>query len=350
MNTKKLLGLMAITVITAGITLYTVYKFDSRETVIQQPLFPELAARINEAAYISVRSYEDQIILEKDGHNWNVSNRDSYPALFSRVKSTLLALSDARLLEYKTSNPELYYKLGLEGIEDESAATLLLTIRSESDELLVELLIGDAQRVGAVELAPTYFVRKPDDARSMLIEANLDVPSVISNWIKSQIIDISSDRIQEIEIRHPDRTLRIFRTEPEQENYQLAGIPVGMRLKSQTTLDRMGTILEDFRIDDVRKSESYEFSETAVHTQIRTFDGLIVKAQAEYVENQGRATFSMETHEESEDRARVEAAALNERLADWVFFIPYFKYDTLARQIGPLVEEISASDDSESGG
>src|SRR5258708_21640240 len=50
---------------------------------------------------------------EKDGR-WTVAERGDYPADVSKLRKLLLALSDAKIVEEKTSNPANYPVIGLE--------------------------------------------------------------------------------------------------------------------------------------------------------------------------------------------------------------------------------------------
>ena len=51
-----------------------------------------------------------------DKETWTVAERDNYPADTGRLRKLLLELAEARLLEEKTSNPELYDRLKVEDI------------------------------------------------------------------------------------------------------------------------------------------------------------------------------------------------------------------------------------------
>ncbi len=70
-------------------------------------LLPNLAGDMNTVTALSVRrgSAKPSVTMhEKDGH-WTVAERGDYPADVSKVRKLLLALSDAKIIEEKTSNP-----------------------------------------------------------------------------------------------------------------------------------------------------------------------------------------------------------------------------------------------------
>ena len=72
-----------------------------------------VAGKANNVSRIVVRTAGDKTVatLERLENNWVVAERSNYPADVALIRKSLIALAEARVLEEKTSNPELYQRL-----------------------------------------------------------------------------------------------------------------------------------------------------------------------------------------------------------------------------------------------
>ena len=79
-----------------------------------RPLLDEAQqAALADVEQLTLARGEQQVVLQRDGSDWTVANRDQYPLQRERLAALLLALREARVLEAKTSNPEYHARLGL---------------------------------------------------------------------------------------------------------------------------------------------------------------------------------------------------------------------------------------------
>ena len=106
----------------------------SRRDNDEQLLFPDLKAQLNDVSGIIVRGPGNQLIatLKRSDARWIVAERD-YPADLGMIRANLLALAEARIVEEKTSTPELYERLGVQDIALESARGIQLEISGHAD-------------------------------------------------------------------------------------------------------------------------------------------------------------------------------------------------------------------------
>ncbi|MGV0005270.1 MAG: DUF4340 domain-containing protein [Candidatus Porifericomitaceae bacterium WSBS_2022_MAG_OTU9] len=333
---------------------------------VSEPLSAVLQESINSVRKITIRSGAGEIVLEGYGSEWVVANRSGYPALFGQVKELLINLSEARIIEYKTSNAELYERLGLVPLDQEGARSHQVVVEDGTGKTMLDVIIGD-QSTGAIS---GYYAKHSDNARSFLVDGELSIDADMRNWLDAELADIDSDRVREILIRQDgEQPLRIYKEDDEQQDFTLADIPEDQEIISQTTLNRMGTILAALSAEDVASKDSFSFSEAAIKTQVHTFDGLVGDITAEYTDGKAYATIAFTADEEIvkatviedgeeegstefDDRlekVRQEAARLNAKFDDWLYEVPYFKYDTFDRKPGGLLSEIkhSSGDDSD---
>ncbi|MGC1524097.1 MAG: hypothetical protein WA803_21335, partial [Steroidobacteraceae bacterium] len=79
-------------------------------------LLPHLADEVNTVTALNIRkgSAAPTVTVHEQGNRWTVAQRGDYPADVSKLRKLLLALSDARIVEEKTSNPASYPVIGVE--------------------------------------------------------------------------------------------------------------------------------------------------------------------------------------------------------------------------------------------
>ncbi|HEY2144962.1 MAG TPA: hypothetical protein VGH12_02750, partial [Steroidobacteraceae bacterium] len=79
-------------------------------------LFPTLARELNSVTELKVTkgSKAPVVAIHKQGEQWTVAERANYPADVAKLRKLLLALSDAKIREEKTSNPASYPIIGVE--------------------------------------------------------------------------------------------------------------------------------------------------------------------------------------------------------------------------------------------
>ena len=89
-------------------------------------LFPGLKGGLNEVTSVTVSRNDGEVVLATDGETWTIAARDGYPASVDKIRTLLLAIADARIVERKTANPDLYDQLGVEDpAADGSKGTLV---------------------------------------------------------------------------------------------------------------------------------------------------------------------------------------------------------------------------------
>ncbi len=131
-------------------------------------------------------------------NRWQVAGL-GYPADVGRLRKNLIALSEARIIETKTADPQYYERLGVIDIADPAATGVQLTLNS-GDQQVAQILIGDTG-LGAGTGA---YVRRNGEARSYLIEADLELGASRGEWLDSQIMDVPSSDVRRVRIEHTD--------------------------------------------------------------------------------------------------------------------------------------------------
>jgi hypothetical protein len=351
MKNKKLLLLAIITItviLAAGITSTLRAPQITRS---KDALFPELANRMNDVTYVDIKGKQESIQLRRIDNTWVIANADNYPALFGKVKSTVVNLSELRIIAEKTDNPELYSKLGVEDPETNKSKSLLLTLKDRSNQEIASIIVGVPRYSKSARSSQGLYVRKPDQAQTLLVEGVLNISIDITDWFDKYILDIPVNRVREISIRHPDGDeLKIGKRIKEQSDFKLQDGLDGDKEKSvfKIIFHRIGTALEELRADGVRSANQFTFPDDTVVTTFKTFDGIIITAQCAVVDEKSLVQFSfgvdntmIESSQENlageKMNVREESRMLNDILSEWVYEIPEFKYEDLTKRKDSLV-------------
>ncbi len=159
-------------------------------------LFPDLRVVANDIDRIIVTRTGDSISIEKIGDGWVVPDRGGYEANVAIVTEVLLAMTEAAVVEPKTTIPELHDRLGVDTPDTEtSKATAVLATAGDSS---FELIFGNAVQQNF------RYARIAGDDQSWLIDQNPEIPTEPGEWLNTNIIDIDSNRIRSVTIEHPD--------------------------------------------------------------------------------------------------------------------------------------------------
>ena len=93
-----------------------------------QRLLPEFKDVANEVSKLRIArpAGEVGVTIRLEDKHWLISARDDYPADLGKLRSLIIGLADAQVVEEKTSNPEHYPKLGVDDPEEGGKGTKVM--------------------------------------------------------------------------------------------------------------------------------------------------------------------------------------------------------------------------------
>lgn len=359
MNRNTLIAFAAITLTVVITAVIVVSKERAPTAMKEEPLLPALVQNINKAASISLTSNRHKTILERDGETWRIANSDDYPALFDKVRTLLIDLAELRTLERKTNNPQLYHRLHVQDPSQPDSNSVLVTITDENSNVLADVIIGKSRISNATNLRTGLYVRKPHEEHALLVSGQAPVSAEKTAWFNPNILNIPSERIREVVIRHADGSvLRTSRDSP-QSSFKIADLPADRKIQSQVALNRFGSVLQEISARDIRALESFDFpQDKVVETTVHTFDGLVANVRSMQLDDRRYANFQFSYDAETTDSidrnsldqlatesatealekespaqplsVEAEAHDLQQRLSGWVYQVPGFKYDVFS--------------------
>lgn len=349
MNTRTFLVLVSALLVTLAL-LYS--SLEKKQNIDQELLLPGLATIVNEIDQIKLSGAGRTPIatLQRTDAGWTVKERFGYPADLGRIRQNVLTLAGARLVEEKTNNPELYSRLGVEDVDSEDATGIELTIGAPTET--TTLIVGETGVQG-----DNAYVRRAGEARSWLVNADLDLGRNTNDWLASEFLDIAPVSVQAVTVTLADQSrLRIEKAGPDEDVFAVADIPEGRELSYASVASGVGSVLSALSFDDVLPvSEVSLAGVVPVTSRFECFDGLVVKALTyetedtiwtafEFATDAALAARFRDADADAED-ARVKdetviqhAAELNQRLAPWLYKLPSYKSDQFMKRMEDLLK------------
>jgi hypothetical protein len=371
MSKRALLILLAAVAVLILLAVFGQRGDDMPGSIQGTALVPELQAALNDVERVAVVKGGGETVatLERRADTWVVAEKNGYRADVAKIRESLIALAEARVLEQKTANPQLHGRLGVEDIETDTAAGIAISVTAGARELPT-VILGDAE-------GPKYrYARRAGEAQSYLIDRDPDVPRNSSQWVESTIIDLRAPRVQQVTITHPDgEVVAISKSDPAATAFEVANVPAERELLYAGVANVIGSALRELNLEDVEPIGADELAEQAqqeVVVEYRTFDGLVITARglerndASWVrfdaafDPEQAALFAAETAAGPEasgedpssiepdgeagnpagdaDDPAAEAQRVNERVAGWRYRIAGYQYDQMTRRMTDLLQ------------
>lgn len=356
MNQRTVLIMISALIVLSLLAVFG-HRSGTDTSAVNALLLPDLTDKLNAVEQVTIQTAgaEAAVTLQRAATGWTVAQRDSYPADINMIRNALTELAEARIVEEKTANPELFDRLGVEAIDDADAGGLALVLSGQGVESPT-VILGDS------EGAEYRYARRADDNQSYMIDRDPEVPRDAAQWLVPEILDVRGPRIERVTISHTDgETLDIFKSEVNQPNFSVADIPEGRELQYPGVANVIGNSLRDLRLEDVAAVGDLSV-ESSVVTEFQTFDGLIVRVQSLRVGEHDWLIFDARVEEEpapvgepapdeengsdTPDPA-AEATAINERVGGWRYRIASYQHDQMTRRLEDLLAAEAAEESDE---
>jgi hypothetical protein len=306
-------------------------------------LIPTLAGELNTVTALSVRrgsAAPTVTVHEKDGR-WTVAERGDYPADVAKLRKLLLALSDAKIVEEKTSNPANFAVIG---VEDPSApaatgAEISVTARDGKHAVIIGKPVGGGN-----------FARRSGGNASYSVEPGISFESEPRFWIDSRLLDVAVTGIQRIEVKPaaaPGYTVhRVVAASPNsstavstnsataaasppapkgEDSFALDGVPPGRRAADSVQLAPSPTAFSGLTVDDVTPAGDVDFSKATVAT-VTLSDGNVITLSGAVVGD--KHWIQVKTSKD---------AALDAKSAGRAFDVAGYRFDAIFRPLEQLL-------------
>lgn len=268
------------------------------------------------------RGDQPLVRLERREQGWVVPAKADYPADQGVVNKLLKALAEARKVEPRTANPELYGRLGLADKGEAEQRAVRLTL--EQGEAPLRLLIGKpGQQDGQL-------VRRADEAQSWLVSQRIELPASELEWLDRRVTAIPFAEVRELDLRHAGgERLTLARDKAEEANLQVRDLPKGKRLAFDGAANGFGQFFADLRFADAAPLAQLGFDgKPALEFSLTTFAGKTLK---------GRFYGKADQHWLLLEQGSGLSASEVPGRSDWAYRVEPYQYQSLARKLTDLL-------------
>lgn len=365
MNARRSIVLGAAALVVAGAAMWVSVRNGPEHAAGDQPVLTALAESLDSVNEVRLsRGDGVATTLQRRDNGWFVAQRD-YPADPARLRALMIQLSTLRAVEPKTSDPAHYEALN---VEDAAAA--------QSHSVRIDVVAGArtwALLLGKAAEPSGGFVRVAGTAMALLAQPRIEADPQPTHWIKTELIDVATDRIQQVTVHPADGpSYWLARDARGVADLTLHGVPPGRKPAAPTVLDAVARTLTRLNAEDV-KHRAAGAPEHLSRASFRTFEGLQLDLDGyrEGASNWIRVSASVDQEtarrfaptpaageakapaaKEGESKsaeaqvaqakgpdAASEAAAINSRLGSYDFQIPVYQYDAIYRQLRELLAQ-----------
>jgi len=325
-----LLGASVASVAGAAVALVT-----EGDTVSTAPpgerALPELAPNLDRIARFRISRGAMKANFLFDDSHWVVIEKGGYPADEDKIHRMLSALADLTLIEPKTSRPELYSRLSLD--DPANGKSTEIVILNKAGNIVGQLIVGRSRpdRLGIGN--DGVYVRRIGGDRAWLARGSLDLSGGLVDWLDRRILDVPAGRFRKMVFTSAGgEILTIFRTGIT-ANFAVENPPEGTKLKDATAVSMPATALAELDLSDVAPVSGVTPPTTGVATaEYTSFDGLgfrvtlFARDKADWIAVEVSGI----------DDVAIEAKALRDHVARWVYAIPPDKAKLLKTTLGDL--------------
>lgn len=351
MRRKSLLVLIVVTV--AVVAAAILVQRDAGEIAeAGEPLFPALMDNVNDITKVVCLKGGETVTLIREGNEWLVSEKYRYPADQQKTRQLIIGVARLARIEPKTSNPDLYSKIGLDDPASDESNAVQCSFQNAAGNALAEIIVGSSRLARADPQAEEYFVREPAMAQTWLVEGKLPGSGGVTYWLEDDVVGVGRQRVHRVVLTHPDGTQVVVGKEtPSKKTFELIGAPDDAEFEAKWKVSDLGRAVAELDIEDVIPSSEANVSDDGRKVEMTTFDGLrvvlrsvedgnrtLARLEASFDESAVKSEFLPSGEQaagESEylltgDAVREEAKRLNEIWRKWIYVIPEYRANYMA--------------------
>jgi hypothetical protein len=329
MNTKSLVILVVLLVAGALAYFYSTAdrQINSADS-IGAPILPGLFESLNEVTSVSIIGAGEQALatIKRVQDQWVLAERGNYPADLAKIRSAVLALAEAKIIEEKTSSDLLYAKLGVEDVSASDATGIKVTVTYGDQQ---QLIVGNP----GPQINKTRYVRRANEKTSWLVDRKIDLKHEAPYWLQKDILSVEPAEISTISLRLQDgATLEIFNHKHDEEDvFAVSNLTNPDAQVIEAEIHQITNALSSFQLLDVEDRATFSAGEPTYTIKYMLKSGVSLELVAYEIEKDHFVAINPATSS-SQQTAQDYVANLKKITGDWVFKIPNVTYDSMLKR------------------
>jgi hypothetical protein len=327
------LGLVALVAIVVAAATYISQNRWSQAKVNGAPLFPGLTAQGGKIARIELRQGDKKLALERKEQNWVLADRGGYPVKTEPVRTLLVRLAEAQLVEPKTRKTDRFGMLELEDAGAKDTKSREVRLLDQQGAVIAQAIIGKKRMDAFGSSKSGTYVRWPEDAQAWLANTDVQVSASVRDWVQPTLLELEAAKIKTLTVEMPNEPALRIEREGEAGKHKLVTIPEGKKLKQGADVDQAVRGVASIDLEDVRKLDSTAAGEVST-ARLEADGGLAVTLR---LRKEGEDTWLSLTAT-GDGEAKKTADDLTARSKDWEFKISPAKAASILKRPADLFE------------
>lgn len=329
-RTLLLLGGAAVATVGAALVL-------TPETAAPPPLsatplaFPNLAPRLGNAARIEVTRHDGTLTVNRaEGDRWVLPAKANHPVRPERVRELLVGLTELRLTEPRTANPEMLERLGVEDPARAGATSSLLRVLDANGAPIAELIVGRRRMRVQGNVPESVYVRRPGETQAWLAEGRIPLDSDPNLWIDRDIANIPRERVREVSVAREGEPPLLLRRGSDTDSPLAVVEPAETPPLDEINLDEVTRAFEFLTFLDVRAAADIP-GERLGEGRFTLTDNLRIAVTAH---REGELLWLRLSAEGDEEAARLDA-----RWRGWAYQVGQWKEKAVVPRLSDLAKQ-----------
>ncbi len=294
-------------------------------------VFPGLAAKLGGVTRVEIQSKGVTLAIARGKEKWGLADRAGFPVQQDKLRELLTGLTELRVTEARTSDPEQYSRLGVEDPGSPTGTSNLVRLLGGDGKPVAELIVGHRRVRTQGNVPETIFIRRPGQTQSWLAEGRVPADADPQLWFERDIANIAGAKVAKVVSTRGDTTLEFTR---EGDKFVLAAPTEHPKLDDYRVED-VSRAMESLTLTDVRPAAEQpgEKIGTAVLT---TTDGMTVTVTVFRADKDIWAQFAATGTGEGAKAA----TDLQARVAGWAYQVGSWKEKSFV----PTLDDLRASE------
>jgi Domain of unknown function (DUF4340) len=275
----NMLALAAVISLIAAGVVHSSYNSFNEETVSGKRLFPSLESQAGSTARIAIQQGENKLTLKKsaDGKIWSMEERAGYPVKALKVRELVVKLSQAELIEKKTSSKALHGELDLGDPTVKDATAKQIRLADANGKAVAEVIIGKERRAAFGAGQSGTYVRKLSDPQTWLAKMELNASTSVMDWVEPIFFKVDDQKIKTLVMKAGGKVIFTVARGKKKKNEKVAGfeltdVPKGKTKQTKLRVDDLVNGIRTLEMTDVRKAQAAD-SKPDMTAEITMDDG-----------------------------------------------------------------------------
>jgi hypothetical protein len=302
---------------------------DLPRSEVGQRVLPAYASKTELVSLIMVSTQEESYHIVRNGDEWVLAEKGSYPVSPARIQDLNLALSNIAYGEAMTRDERKFDRIGA-GDPGTGGTGALLEVGDGKGNSFAKLIVGFREG--------RSYVRRPDDLQVWGVDGAVLPPlQRATRWLDLDIVSLPAADIAEVDVRPAQGpAYRLTRNAdggfglapPHHQRLVLAAL--GPRMVAET--------VARFAPTDVAPASEIAIGSPVAEHITRTRDGVAIVVRSWRAKDTGWVTVSAATMEGAGEAALKMTADINTRAAPWAFGLNELDWGVYSTPLSAIAE------------